>query len=174
MSKNKAQFWGIDLMVAVGIFLIIIILFYVYSLNYPSESVEKINEMLKKGDFITDTLLSEGYPTDWNLDPDNVGHIGVMSTEGKIDNVKLESFYDLTVSDYENTKSLFNTKYDYYFNFSENMNFGGGPIPGIGKEGGDDIGQILSDEDPQNLVKITRFTVYDDKPVTAYLYLWEE
>ena len=39
----------------------------------------------------------------------------------------------------------------------------------------DDVGGIGKEaQNPKNLVKITRFTIYKEKPMTAYLYIFEE
>ena len=45
---------------------------------------------------------------------------------------------------------------------SENMSFPGGEAEGIG----------FFPLEESNLVRITRFTIYKNKPVTAYLHVW--
>jgi len=40
-------------------------------------------------------------------------------------------------------------------------------IEGIGKPGTN-----KNDITAENLIKITRFTIYKEKPTTAYLYIW--
>ena len=42
MTSKKAQAWGFDMMIASMIFISGIIIFYVYSLNYPKESQETL------------------------------------------------------------------------------------------------------------------------------------
>lgn len=161
MHKNKhAQAWGIDLMIASVIFTVAIVFFYFYTLNQPGEAQETIDALYYDGKIIADSILSEGYPKDWNLT--NVVTTGIL-TNNKINETKLERFYNLSNSTYAKTKTLFNTKYNYYFFLNENMIIDGTTIQGIGKE-------PLNDK---NLIKITRFTVYKDKPMTAYLYVWD-
>lgn len=158
--KLKAQAWGTDLMVASVIFTSAIVFFYFYALNDPNEAQESIDSMLYDGRIIADVILSEGYPKNWSSG--DVVTIGIL-TNNKINETKLERFYDLAIFNYPRTKSLFNTKYNYYFNFSETMFIGAAPINGIGSK---PLNQ-------KNLVKISRFTVYKDKPMSAYLYIWE-
>jgi len=160
LKHKKSQAWGIDLMIAFAIFTFAIIMFYFYALNEPREAKENIDSLFYDGNIIADSILSEGNPKDWNSE--NVITIGIL-TDGKIDDEKLEEFYELS-SDYDRTKILFNTKYDYYFFLGEPMILDAGNIEGIGK----------APEEYDNLVKITRFTVYDNEPVTAYLYIYEE
>lgn len=159
-KTRKAQAWGMDLTIAIVIFSVGLVAFYVYALNEPSEAKENIESLFYDGNIITEIILSEGYPIDWNSG--NVIKIGILS-ENKINETKLESFYNLAENDYAQTKTLFNTGFDYYFNLTETMTINSVEVEGIG----------LQPSDPQNLVKITRFTIYKNKPITAYLYIWE-
>ena len=84
------------------------------------------------------------------------------SRMNKINDTKLLRFHGLANSDYERTKNLLNTKYDYYFFLEKNMTTIAANVGGIGKK----------PMDAENLVKISRFTVYEEKPITAYLYIY--
>ena len=159
--KNKsAQAWGMDLIIGFTIFSLGITSFYLYSLNTPSEAKEAIESLSYDGKIISDNILSNGYPDDWN--DTNVISIGILS-DNKINNTKLREFYDLADSEYDRTKRLFNTVYDYWFFLNENMTTINADVDGIG----------LKPSNPKNLIKITRFTVYEDKPMSAYLYVFE-
>lgn len=166
MKNLKAQAWGMDLMVAVMLFTMGILLFFIYVLNYPGEAEENINNLFYDGNMIADNILSRGFPEDWNSE--NVIRIGVMSGDN-INETKLEMFYNLSSQNYTKTKQIFNTRFDYYFFFSENISLYSMQVEGIGKPGTN-----LQSINSRNLVKITRFTSYKDKPTTAYLYVWEE
>jgi len=133
-------------------------------LNDPNESKEILENLFYDGKIVTNTLLSGGSPEDWT--EDNVIKIGILS-DNKINQTKLEYFYNLTQTNYNNTKILFNTRYDYLFFLSENMTLGSEEIEYIGKN-------VLDKDnvDTYNLVKITRFTSYNGRPVTSYLYIW--
>ena len=183
--KNKSQIWGIDLMIAVTLFVFGIMIFYIYNLNAPSDVRENFEYMTYDGNLIMDSILSEGYPANWSelvgtADEDKIVKIGVL-TNSKINNTKLEKFNDLATGNYDDTKIKFSTRYDYYFTVDADGNLGtddldidgddnpGNDPKGIGKMtgGNPDI------DNARNLIKITRFTIYEDKPMTAYLYVWE-
>ena len=157
--KRKGQAWGLDLTIAAVIFTVGLVFFYFYALNQPNEAKETVDALFYDGEVLASSILSEGYPLDWNMN--NVVTIGIL-TEGKINNSKLQKFYNLNASDYEKTKNLFNTRYDYYFFLEKNMSTIAADVEGIGKKPGD----------AENLVRITRFTIYQDRPITAYLYIW--
>ncbi|MDP3026961.1 MAG: hypothetical protein Q8N63_04585 [Nanoarchaeota archaeon] len=170
MKSKTAQGWGMDLIIAVSIFTIGLVAFYIYSLNSPGEAKENLESLSYDGRILANTILSEGSPTGW--DKTSVAKIGIL-TNNKINETKLQYFYELTNTSagYNNTKQKFDINYDYYFYLNESMNINGNPVPGIGKPGFDreDI-----PEDVKNLVKITRYTIYKNKPMTAYFYIWEE
>ena len=51
------------------------------------------------------------------------------------------------------------------------MDIGGVEVDGIGKPG---ITSVNIPTNAKNLVKVTRYTLYQNKPMTAYFYIWEE
>jgi hypothetical protein len=166
MKLNKrGQAWSIDLIIAIIIFSAGILIFFIYSINQASEAKEVLSELGYQGDVILNNILSEGYPQDWNQT--NVVTIGILSGN-KINETKLERFYDYSISDYSGTRSKFNTRYDYYFTFS-NMTINSFPVYGIGM-----FGTNVSNISSSSLIKITRFSVYKEKPTTIYLYIWEK
>ena len=164
---KKAQAWGFDMMIASMIFISGIIIFYVYSLNYPKESQETLDQLFSEGDFITESLLSEGLPPNW--DENSVIRIGII-TNNKINDSKLEKFYLLANSQlnpqgYAKAKSVLNTKYNFFMNFSEQMVINSNPVNGVGKS--------FDGEQTKNIIKITRATIYQNKIVSLNLYVWE-
>ena len=166
MINKKAQAWGVDLTIAVIIFSVGIVVFFIYSVNFSGEAKENLDSLSYEGDVLFNSLLSEGYPQDWSLN--SVVKIGILDND-RINETKLEMFYNLAKDDYQKTKSIFNTRFDYYFFMNENMTINSKGVSGIGKPG------INKDNiNAKNLIKITRFTIYREKPVTTYLYIWEE
>jgi len=157
---NRGQAWGIDLMAAFMIFMFGILIFYFYTLNEPGESNKNTEAMFYDGKIIASSILSEGYPADWNSS--NAVRIGILSGN-KINETKLERFHDLATEDYGKTKNLFNTRFNYYFYLDGNMTLSSGEIKGIGAE----------PTSTKNLIKTTRFTIYKNKPATVYLNIWE-
>lgn len=161
MMGKKAQAWGIDLMIAVIIFAAGILIFFVYTLN-SSRQESALENLRYEGSVVSSVLLSPGSPAGWN--ESNVISIGIADN-GKINETKLASFYAISVSDYQKSKSLLSTKYDYYFLLNENMTINGKEVEGIGKK---------PSGSESNLASTTRFIIYKDNPATAYIYISEE
>lgn len=160
MGSKRGQAWGFDLMMAIALFMIGILAFYFYTLNYPTENQEQLSSLTSEANKISDTLFSEGYPQNW--DSQTVSRLGIL-TANKINETKLENLYSISLSDYERTQSLLITRYNYYLYFSEPIFIQGTQIEGIGKKS----------TNPKNLIKITRFVAYKEKAVTAYIEVWE-
>ncbi len=160
ITSKRAQAWGIDLMIASIIFITGIISFYLYSLNAVDQTEDKLNSLSYDGNIIGDMILSEGLPKNWN--EQNVVTIGIL-TENKINQTKLEKFYNMITNNYQKTKVLFNTKYDYYMLISENFTINGQIKPGLGKQ----------PQNQRNLAKITRFVIYKDKLQNLDIYIWQ-
>lgn len=165
---KKAQGWGIDIIAAIMIFFFGIVLFYTYSINKSNESEVNFESLKYEGNLILGSILSEGYPVEWNST--NVNKIGILS-DGKINHTKLEAFYNLTLSDYSLTRRLFTTKYHYFIFVEENFTFHNGAvnIDGFGKPGFD-----RNNINAENLIRINRVAIYNDKPSTFNLYIWNE
>jgi hypothetical protein len=166
--KSKGQIWSLDLMAGIALFLVGILIFFIYTLNQPSQAKETLELLTYDGKIIADNLLSEGYPSNWT--PSTAITIGITSSS-KINQTKLETLYQMiyTDNDYTRTKNLFNTEYEYYFFLEENMTAGGNSIEGIGKPGA-----TPENINAKNLIKITRYTIYQNKTTPLYLYIWNE
>ncbi len=158
--KKRAQAWGFDLMIASVLFMGGIIFFYIYAFNTPSQGEEKLNSLTYEGNVLADSLISDGSPINWSVD--NVGRIGLLSNN-KINQTKLDAFYSLSQSDYPKTKALLNTRYNFFINASNPLTANNEIIIGIG----------LPPDNPQNLIKISRFTIYKETPVTLTIEVWE-
>jgi len=163
--RKKAQAWGFDLVIGSILFIVGIIAFYIYALNAPEQGQEILNTLSYNGNLVANSLLSEGFPDNWNQN--DVTRIGILN-DNRINETKLEKFYTLHLNNYQRTKSLFNIKYEYFVNLSGSGQFvllsDSTPISGIGNQ---------PPADPENLIKTTRFTIYRNKPVTLNIYVWE-
>lgn len=157
---KKAQAWGFDLMIAASIFLFGIAVFFLYSLNYPRGEQEKISDLLYEGNSIADDLMSTGTPEHWV--PQTATKIGI-STDNKINQTKLEQLYQLATTEYGRTRALFSTKYHYFINASAPLAIADINISGIGNQ----------PFNPLNNIKVTRITIYQNKPITLEVYVWE-
>jgi hypothetical protein len=182
LKKNKkSQSWGMDIAIASVIFSFGIILLYVYSMNNPNEAKENIESLSYEAESISNIILSEGYPKNWQTLPNaDIIRIGILNNNSKIDQDKLDKFYSLTQTDYEKTKVLFSTRYDYAFCLPllpsgtsvMNISTAGGWIHEECIGGKNRVADITATS-TRNLFKVTRFTIYENKPVTADIYVWE-
>lgn len=155
-------------MAGLALFLIGIMIFFIYSINQPFQAKENLELLSYDGKIIADNLLTEGYPKNWNSN--NVVVLG-LTTENKINQTKLENLYSMIYieNNYTKTKNLFGTQYDYYFFLTENITVNSNSREGIGKPGVTKETIIAKD-----LVKTTRFTIYQNKTTPLYLYTWQE
>lgn len=155
-------------MAGLALFLVGIMILFIYTLNQPSQAKENLEILFYEGNTVAENLLSQGYPEDW--DSSNVISIG-LTTSGKINQTKLENLYQMIYveNNYSKTKNLFGVDYDYYFFFDESMTVSAGQIEGIGKPGA-----TPTNINSKNLIKITRYTVYQNKTTPLYLYIWNE
>ena len=160
MKNKNAQAWGFDLMIGVMIFVGGMAMIYLYTINYPGQEEDTIQTLQNEGQLFSESILSEGSPTNWNLT--NVLRPGILSN-GKINQTKLELFDNLTTINYNLTKSLFRLKNEYYFYFQEPVNISGTMKQTIG---------LLNSTSPQNLIKITRVVIYQTNVTTLKFYLW--
>ncbi len=158
MIEKRAQGWGFDLVVASIIFSFAIILFYIFAFNYSTGGEETFNNLAYEGQLVAESILSEGYPPDWNNN--SVVRIGILSGN-KINQTKLERFYNMTnvalnPGEYNRTKVLFNIAHDYNISFSSPVNILGSEVYSIGR----------TKPNPENLIRVTRFSIYNNKPIT--------
>lgn len=164
MFNKRALTWGIDLILGVSIFIVGIVAFYSFTYNLGSNVDNVFKELSIESEIIIDSLLSEGFPENWNTT--NVIVIGLLSN-GKINMTKLEGFYNLTVDDYNRTKRIFNTRYDFYFALDEDMTFNGNNVEGFGLEGVD-----IENINAEDIIIKRRLVIYDNRPAQAFFYLW--
>jgi len=156
--KKRGQAWAFDLMIATIIFISGIFAFYLYSLNYQTEAQETLDSLFYEGNSVAEDLLSEGFPNNWN--EGNVQRIGLTSF-GKINETKLEKFYNLSLNSSQITSILKLNNY-YYVNLSDTLLINEQIIDGIGN----------IPNNPENIIKISRLTIYKDKPSTLNIFIW--
>ncbi len=147
-------------------FIITLVIFYQYYSNTVAIDLGEVESVRRDAYMISNFLMSEGYPADWNST--SVEHIGVVEENFRLNNSKLQT---LTTLDYDTTRRLFNTKYNYYFYFLDknkqvaNMSTYG--KPGINMTNVEEI------EDPNKIVTISRFIFFERKIYRMVLYVWD-
>jgi len=167
-SQKRGQVWSFDLLAGITLFVVGIIAFFVYSLNQPTQTQDTFELLYYEGNIVANNLLSSGYPQNWETD--SVMTIGITDNN-KINQTKLEQLYEIIYTDdnYTRTKNLLNTQYDYYFFLDQNMTINSDSIEGIGKPG-----TTINNVTSRNLIKTTRYTIYQNKTTPLYIYTWEQ
>jgi hypothetical protein len=167
---KRGQMWSMDLVIAIIIFFVGIVFLYMYAVNISEKSQETMDSLNYDGNTISNFILSEGYPENWNKT--NFSIPGIL-TNGKINQTKLDSFYTISQENYTGIRNNFNTYYDFYFYFpNSTMMINGVERDGIGNPN-INRNTISTVYNPDNLIRITRFTIYNNKVVKFYLYIWE-
>ena len=158
-KMKRGQAWGLDLMMASFLFIGGILVVYIYSLNLSDQTEETLSQLKYDGTTVADSLLSEGTPRNWQAG--NVEKIGLLNG-GRINETKLELFYNLSITSYQKTKILFGVNSNYYVIFSEPLAIGASSVDGIGS----------APANPKNLIKITRIAIYKEKPTNIDILQW--
>ena len=159
MITKAGQAWGIDLMIAAAVVMAGMTLIYLYSYQLASRGERQLDTMNAVSERLASTLLSAGAPENWNRD--TVTSIGIL-TDSTINQTKLEEWHALTLADYNATKRIFRTNYEYFVNFTQPIIIDSNQVQGIGR----------APTETKNLIKISRFSVYRNNPVTIKILIW--
>lgn len=160
MSKKKSQVWFIDFMVGVMIFVVVIIIYY-DSINNITENPTKISaELLLDAKSISNSLLTIGYPPDWNQT--NVSIIGLTDGRQRIIQNKLDMLSNMTYSD---VRTKIRSTYDYYISLEHFNN------TRILINGSNGIGLVPNNT--KNLVTISRIVIYNSALANMRVSVWQ-
>ncbi len=160
MVTKRAQAWGFDLIIAAVIAISGLIIVYAYINNIAQKESPRFDDLKKDAERLAVLLLEEGIPENWTRE--NVVKIGI-TTNNKIDERKLEEFYNISQTDYSIVKKMFRINSNYFINFTEPIIINQNYVQGIG----------LEPVNPQQIIKATRFVVYKGKPTTIRVIIWE-
>jgi hypothetical protein len=116
-SRKKAQVWSLDFIIAIVFFAISLTIYFKYAGQIFDEEEMNIEELRIEAASISSSLMTPGYPLDWN--ESNVERIGISTDGSTITQAKLDSLM-LISSDYENTRRLFSASHQYYIELSNN------------------------------------------------------
>ena len=109
-KSKKSQIWTIEFIVSFLIFIAAIILSVKSVFNiYTNENLRDIQQ---ESEFVSQYLLSEGFPTDWNND--TVIRLGLI-TDNRINETKLQKLYLL---EYEKAKYSLGIRSNFFLYFS--------------------------------------------------------
>jgi hypothetical protein len=146
-KAKKAQAWSLDLIVASVIFTAGIIILYVYAINYSSQTKNQLDGLFYEGNSASQLILSEN-------------DAGILSA-GKINQTKLDEFYNY---DYQTKKNKLGITNDFYFTFT-GLEINGVPEDYVGK---------INNTAIENLIQVTRITLYENKPTKFQIFIWNE
>ena len=141
--NEKAQGWGLDLIAALIIFIVILVTIITYAINYTNTGSNELNYLFDEASFASDIILSDNFP-------------GILTNEA-IDSEKLNNLISLN---YQELKSELGLKDEFYIKF-----------PGLNANGNDYIGKTNTTS-VKNIVKYTRITIYNNKPINFDIYIW--
>lgn len=108
---------------------------------------------------ISNSLMSEGYPSDWNTT--NVGRIGLTNGNYRINQTKLENLANM---DQTTTRSMLDTRFNYYIQLRKQDG------TNITINGSNGIGTQATNT--KRLVQITRVTIYNSIITKMVVQLW--
>jgi len=159
--NKKAQGWGIDLIIAFVIFFVGVFFIYTYAINNIGDSESVLNSLKSQAKTGSSLILNEGSPENW-AGTNNTITPGILS-ENKVNQTKLDRFYNITDTEeeYIKTKLKLGVDEEFYFNFS-GIRANNSSIQGIGKK----------PVNEENLFKLERITVYRNKITKFNMFVW--
>lgn len=132
-TNIKAQVWFMDFVVAMVIFSFVLISYYLYTTNISKQDYAAMDTLVSDAKTISSTLTTGGSPDGW--DSENVEIIGFTDNYNRIDNEKFNEFMKIN---YNKTKKLLGTTYDYLLFFVNES----GDVQNVEGYCGTDIGEV--------------------------------
>ena len=180
-ARKKAQMWIADLVISVIMFTAASLVAFTIILNSFSLG-SNFDSVKKDAVRISEYILSEGTPIDWN--ETNLIRPGFLS-DNRINETKVYRGMNLTNSSYGAVKSLLQTQNDFMvvfknstgqiIPFQDYCSFGD-PWAALDYTANsttlDCQAVNFTLEDYDNLIKLTRYTVYDSQLVAMEVYVW--
>jgi hypothetical protein len=176
MINRKSQSWTLEFILAMLIF----VTATVASVRMITSiySGDEFQRIIIVSEAISENLLSTGYPEEW--DNNSVIRIGLL-TDNILNITKLKALYDI---DYQESKRLLNTKYNYFFYFSQNNNtisileINTTKICGYGSQeissqyANNSCIIIMNESQYKNIAKTVRLLVYNHSIIHLTVYVW--
>ncbi|MGV8141516.1 MAG: hypothetical protein ACP5NW_03685 [Candidatus Woesearchaeota archaeon] len=163
---SKGQVWTVDFLLGLMLFIIVVLSSakIIWDVYPQSKNVDVYHDAV----YLSDTLLSEGYPLDWT--ETNVILPGVGGNN-RINETKLSSLDDL---DYNRLKTLLHTTSDFIFfirNSTDILNISG-CTHGYNLTTDATCNPNLSSITYSDLAKIDRMIIYNSTVMILTLYAW--
>lgn len=160
---KKAQFFSVDILLALGIFLVLFLL-SLLMWNFSQEKTEIVSQradMEMKAELaMMQLLLSSGEPGNWYANG-TYSSLGLMSTgDYQLDVVKLQGLVSLNNSYVNTSASLGLTKYQSFIRVVN----ASGVLYSFG---------VSTASSANDLVLVERIAVLDTRPVTVQVGVWQ-
>ncbi|MFC1768668.1 hypothetical protein ACFLZX_02795 [Nanoarchaeota archaeon] len=160
-TSTKGQVWSLDMIIGIVLFMGALLLFYKLSINNLDTSQHDSDLILLEAQLMSGNLLSAGYPYNWTSD--EVVSIGITDGDFRIDEDKVVEFSKI---EYIFTKDLLSTTRDYSVSF---LDRGDNPIEIAGLSS---VGLNISQYNPPNIIKITRFVIFNSSIIKLEVSVW--
>jgi len=158
--KNKrGQVWYTDFIVAVLIFVICIVIYFEYMTNVSAREISVLEELVDDAKSISSSLVSEGNPPEWNST--NVIRIGITDGNMRINQTKLDNFYNLS---YDISHRIFKTRFNYHIYFENSTG------SRLNITDGDSIG--IEPVNQKDIVQMTRLLIYESGIIRLKVEVW--
>lgn len=171
--SNKAQTWKMEFIFAAFVFVIVIAIFFT-TINDFSRDNKTLEYIYFEGQSISEVLISEGSPADW--DENNVIRPGILREGRHIDNKKMELLYSLSENNHSFLRGAFgvNSYFAVYIKDSDDeiIKFGNnkGVVPPaiaeLNEEG------IDFNMETQHMAKVKRIVLYEGNPAQMVILTW--
>ena len=162
MKNKKSQVFVMDLLLGVFVAVIIFAFLFLSWVDYERDYKREIeyNDKLIIGYQVTDMLVdSEGFPKNWEDNPDNISSLGLKGDFAELDDDKVNMFFNHLSQD--NVSELFNIE-----RFSFNVvikNTDGYALTST-------LGDTPSLED--YIINLRRYVIYDGQNATLDFKIW--
>lgn len=160
---KKAQSWYVDYAISLAVFALGLLILFQY---IPNLSDDNIDELSLDARILSDSILSEGIPSDW--DNETLVKIGLL-TNGSIDSNKWIELKDV---EYSKALSILPISSDFVIFFeSENTLLGIGGEKYYGKENANstNINELFN---PTEIVSVQRLVTYNGKIIIMNVRAW--
>ncbi|MFW6014316.1 MAG: hypothetical protein ACOCZQ_03050 [Nanoarchaeota archaeon] len=170
--NKKAQTWKMEFIFGFFIFIIVIAMFFT-TINDLTRDDKTLEHIYIEGQTISEVLISEGAPTDW--DEDNVIRPGILKEGRKIDPEKTGLLYSISETNHSLLRNAFgvNSYFAVYIIDNEgeiiefdNKKGAASPTVSIEEDG------INFNMETDHIAKVKRIVLYEGNPVRMVVFTW--
>jgi hypothetical protein len=186
-ANKKSQVWVSDYIIGLLLFVLAIIFSVKIIINSFSTNVA-FNEMKNDASKISEILLSEGYPPDWNIQNTqnctDIIRLGLLTAK-RLDSEKVLQAMNATYISYDSLRTKLQAKHDFVVIFENTTNgdmieFGddsfctiGSSSVTINKGSPVDCHNIsFTSISYKNMVRLSRFIIYNSTIIRMVVYTW--